>query len=119
MSHRLAIAGRLLLTALGCREQNRFTVYPMHPTALTLPGLLALAVLLLHQWRSDWNILGIICLLAPSLSVVTVLIRRDNPRIRLRSHIERDLPGMRNELCLFLATGIMAALNLYAGFVMT
>jgi hypothetical protein len=104
----LAASG-LLLTALGCREQNRFTGYPMHPSALTLPGLLALAVLLLHQWRSDWHILGIICLLAPSLSILTVLIHRDNPLIRLRNHIHRDLPGMRNELCLFLAAGIMAA----------
>ena len=108
----------LLITALGCRDQAGFTGYPMHPSALALPGLLALAVLVLHQWRSDWHILGVICLLAPTLSVLTVVLRRDAPWLRLHQHITGNLPGMQNELCLFLAAGVMAAgLNaLFAGF---
>lgn len=111
-------AAALLITALGCRDQSEFTGYPMHPSALALPGLLALAVLLLHHWRSDWHILGVICLLAPTLSILTVLIRRKEPFIRLRRHIGSTLPDMQNELCLFLAAGLMAAgLNaLFAGF---
>ena len=99
----------ILITAVGCRERTEFTGYPMHPRALALPGLLALAVLLLHQWRSDWHILGIICLLAPALSVLTVALRRDEPSKRLYRHISTTLPDMQNELCLFLAAGLMAA----------
>jgi hypothetical protein len=108
----------LLITALERGKQSEFTGYPMHPSALALPGLLALAVLLLHQWHSDWHILGVICLLAPALSILTVTIRRQEPFERLRHHIDSTLPGMQNELCLFLAAGLMAAgLNaVFAGF---
>lgn len=108
----------LLMTALGCQRNGEFTGYPMHPAALALPGLLALAVLILHEWKRDWHILGIICLLAPTLSVAVLFVRDPAPLGRLRHHLATDLPGMRNELSLFLAAGVMAAgLNaLFAGF---
>ncbi len=108
----------LLLTGVFCREHDVFTGYPMHLSALALPGLLALAVLLLHQWHGEWHILGVISLLAPALSVTTVVLRRPAPLQRLRQHVEESLPGMQNELSLFLAAGIMAAgLNaVFAGF---
>ncbi len=111
-------ASALLLTIGFCRDREDFTGYPMHLSALTLPGLLALAVLLLHQWHGEWHILGIISLLAPALSVSTVLLRRPEPLQRLRRHVGEGLPGMQNELSLFLAAGVMAAgLNaLFAGF---
>jgi hypothetical protein len=108
----------LLITGLGCQGNRAFTGYPMHPTALALPGLLALAVLILHEWKRDWHILGIICLLAPSLSVIVLFTRDEAPTSRLQKHVANDLPGMRNELSLFLAAGVMAAgLNaVFAGF---
>jgi hypothetical protein len=111
-------AAALLLTALGRQQHQEFIGYPMHPKALALPGLLALTVLLLHQWHHEWHILGVISLLAPSLAVITVTLRRDRPLSHLRQQIEHNLPGMQNELCLFLAAGVMAAgLNaLFAGF---
>lgn len=102
-------AAALLLTALGYRDRETFIGYPMHLSALTLPGLLALAVLLLHQWRSDWHILGIISLLAPSLSLLVLIARRREALERLGRHIRVELPGMQNELALFLAAGLMAA----------
>jgi hypothetical protein len=99
----------LLITGLGCQGNRAFTGYPMHPAALALPGLLALAVLILHEWKRDWHILGIICLLAPTLSVVVLFARDGAPMSRLQKHVSSDLPGMRNELSLFLAAGVMAA----------
>ncbi|MCU7797414.1 MAG: hypothetical protein KZQ75_09810 [Candidatus Thiodiazotropha sp. (ex Myrtea spinifera)] len=99
----------LLMTALGCQRSDNFTGYPMHISALTLPALLALGVLLLHQWKSDWHILGIICLLAPTLSLLVLFIRFKHPLTRIQNHITVDLPGMQNELSLFLAAGVMAA----------
>jgi hypothetical protein len=108
----------LLITALSCQHNGEFTGYPMHPAALALPGLLALAVLILHEWNRNWHILGIICLLAPTLSVGVLFARDGAPMKRLQRHIASDLPGMRNELSLFLAAGVMAAgLNaVFAGF---
>ena len=102
-------AAALLVTALGCQRDNAFTGYPMHFTALFLPGCLALGVLILHQWKPDWHILGIISLLAPTLSILVLTRRHPSPISRARSHIETDLPGIRNELSLFLAAGVMAA----------
>ncbi|MES9854175.1 MAG: hypothetical protein ABW170_20370 [Candidatus Thiodiazotropha sp. L084R] len=102
-------ASALLFTALGCQGNDQFTGYPMHPSALILPGILALFVLLLHQWHSDWHILGIIALLAPTLSLAVTSIRHPRPHIRTVEHITKDLPGMQNELTLFLAAGVMAA----------
>ena len=99
----------LLLTALGCQHNDQFTGYPMHPSALILPGFLALCVLLLHQWKSDWHILGIIALLAPGLSLTVLFTRHRQPLSRALKHITTDLPGMQNELSLFLAAGVMAA----------
>ncbi|MCG8037041.1 MAG: hypothetical protein JAZ19_08385 [Candidatus Thiodiazotropha taylori] len=104
----LAVAA-LLFTALGCQRNQQFTGYPMHPQALLLPGVLAICVLLLHQWHSDWHILGIIALLAPGLSLAVLFLRHPQPRSRALQHITTDLPGMQNELTLFLAAGVMAA----------
>ncbi|MCG8125649.1 MAG: hypothetical protein N0E55_17070, partial [Candidatus Thiodiazotropha taylori] len=104
----LAVAA-LLFTALGCQRNQQFTGYPMHPQALLLPGVLAICVLLLHQWHSDWHILGIIALLAPGLSLAVLFLRHPQPRSRALKHITTDLPGMQNELTLFLAAGVMAA----------
>lgn len=99
----------LLLTALGCQGNDQFTGYPMHPSALILPGILALSVLVLHQWNSDWHILGIIALLAPTLSLTVTLVRHSRPYSRVLQHITEELPSMQNELTLFLAAGVMAA----------
>lgn len=108
----------LLMTGLSCQHSSDFTGYPMHPAALALPGLLALAVLILHEWQPAWHILGIICLLAPTLSVAVLFARDGAPMQSLQHHVATDLPGMRNELSLFLAAGVMAAgLNaIFAGF---
>lgn len=108
----------LLLTGSGRREPRQFVGYPMHPSALALPAVLALAVMSLHQVQPEWHILGIICLLSPALSLIVVLIRRRQPGQRLQRHITRDMPTMHNELCLFLAANVMAAgLNtLFQGF---
>jgi hypothetical protein len=113
----LAISA-LLFTALGCQRNDQFTGYPMHPAALVLPAILAICVLILHQWYSDWHILGIIALLAPSLSLTILFLRHSTPFRQIREHIASDLPSMQNELVLFLAAGIMAAgLNaLFASF---
>ncbi|MCU7848569.1 MAG: hypothetical protein KZQ89_11300 [Candidatus Thiodiazotropha sp. (ex Lucinoma kastoroae)] len=99
----------LLITGFNCRDQQHFVGYPMHPSALALPAMLALAVLVLHQVRPAWHILGIICLLSPSLALLVVTLNRHQPLPLLHQHITQEMPGMHNELSLFLAAGVMAA----------
>ncbi|WP_316367162.1 hypothetical protein [Candidatus Thiodiazotropha sp. CDECU1] len=99
----------LLITGKGTRNPKAFVGYPMHPSALALPAVLALAVLVLHQVRPDWHILGIICLLSPTLALIVISARRQQPRRRLQRHISQDMPTMHNELSLFLAANVMAA----------
>ncbi|PUB86135.1 MAG: hypothetical protein DBP02_03790 [gamma proteobacterium symbiont of Ctena orbiculata] len=108
----------LMITGYSRRQPREFVGYPMHPSALALPAVLALAILLIHQLRPEWHILGIICLLSPMLALIVVSARRQQPLLQLQRHITHDIPTMHNELCLFLAANVMAAgLNaLFQGF---
>ncbi|MES9975210.1 MAG: hypothetical protein ABW094_13190 [Candidatus Thiodiazotropha sp.] len=108
----------LMITGYSRRQPREFVGYPMHPSALALPAVLALAILLIHQLRPEWHILGIICLLSPTLALIVVSARRQQPLLQLQRHITHDIPTMHNELCLFLAANVMAAgLNaLFQGF---
>ena len=99
----------LAITALACRQPQQFVGYPMHLGALWLPITLAVSVLLLHQAMPDVPVLGIICLLAPLITVLTLWLRREAPLQKLRDHVRQDMPGMKNELVLFLAAGVMAS----------
>ena len=101
----------LAITALGAvREGMRdFAGYPMHFGTLWLPATLAGLVLTLHGAFPDWPVLTIICLLAPGIAVVYVLLTNARPAARLTAHLRSGLPGMSNELLLFLSAGVMAA----------
>ncbi|MDD3517317.1 MAG: hypothetical protein PHQ14_03120 [Chromatiales bacterium] len=108
----LPLAVLALVVTVSSRSRARdveFTGYPMHFGALWLPATLALLVLLVHAIRPDWPVLVVICLLAPLLSIAYALLHRTQAAGALRRHVERDLPGMSNELLLFLAAGVMAA----------
>ncbi|MEW8024421.1 MAG: hypothetical protein AB2803_12065 [Candidatus Thiodiazotropha sp.] len=107
----------LMITGYSRRHPRKFVGYPMHPSALALPAILALAILLIHQLQPEWHILGIICLLSPTLALLIVSTRQQ-PLLQLQRHITQDIPTMHNELCLFLAANVMAAgLNaLFQGF---
>lgn len=101
----------LTVTSLGTSraEAERFTGYPMRYTTLWLPALLALLVITLHQGSPDWPVLTIICLLAPSIAILVSLWQTHGRPTALIRHLRFGLPGMTNELLLFLAAGIMAA----------
>jgi hypothetical protein len=91
-------------------EAKQFIGYPMHFDALWIPGLLASAVLLLHQLQPDIPILTLIALLSLGLTLSLLLIRyRTAGTGKFIGHIETNLPGMSGELCLFLAAGVLAA----------
>lgn len=97
------------ITAFSCRSAEQFVGYPMHLGALWLPALLALAVLLIHQVYPELSVLGVICLLAPLITVITLWLKQQPVMSSIKRHITQDLPGMHNELALFLAAGVMAS----------
>ncbi|ART83222.1 hypothetical protein CBP31_11845 [Oceanisphaera profunda] len=85
-----------------------FVGYPLHLSALLLPSLLAISVLLLHKLLPDLSILAIITLLAPLFSLSLVLLKRGSPYSAIKQLVNGRLPQMGNELALFLAAGILA-----------
>lgn len=101
----------LLFILLEARRQGAqaFVGYPMNPAALWLPALLAVMILAVHAVKPEVSILGLIALLAPAVTVVTLMLRQENAGIALGRHIREGLPAMRAELVLFLSAGVTAA----------
>jgi hypothetical protein len=95
---------------LGRRpEVNAFTGYPLHFGALWIPALLALLVLLIHQWRPQVPILSLVSALSLTVTLVVVLARDAIGGMqRFAAFTRTGLPRMANELALFLAAGVLA-----------
>ena len=114
----LSIAGlpaaglALLLAAISlCRhpEAGKMAGYPMHFEALWLPALLALLVLVARWLWPDIQILTWVSLLSLLLCLLVLLSRGVGSGLSTaRQHIERQLPQMGGELCLFLAAGLLS-----------
>lgn len=88
----------------------RFHGFPFQRDALTLPCLLAVAVLVTRWWLDTVPVLALIALLAP-LCVLAVLIARvgfETTATRCIDHVRNELPRMSGELWLFLAAGVLA-----------
>lgn len=89
---------------------ENFVGYPLHLESLWVPAVLAISVLLLHEWRPQWPVLAIIAAMALLVTVLTLMARR-GPQAGtvLRRHVHTRLPAMNGELTLFLAAGILSA----------
>ena len=90
-------------------DVDAFSGYPINFGSLWLPGLLGLAILLAHSWRPSLSVLGLIALLAPTVTVAALVVTRREPARTLAEHVRTGLPAMRGELVLFLSAGVMAA----------
>ena len=91
-------------------EIESFVGYPTHLGALKVPALLIITVVILSQ---VFKSIAILVLIAISALLVTgsVLILRHGLHgcaLRLREYISDGLPRIVNELCLFLAAGVLA-----------
>ncbi|MEM7292569.1 MAG: hypothetical protein AAF420_04110 [Pseudomonadota bacterium] len=92
-------------------EVDGFVGYPMHASALLVPALLVITVLTLSATLEGNPILALI---AASALLVTggVLLARSGTVSAARDLFEfvaTGLPRIVNELCLFLAAGVLAA----------
>jgi len=94
---------------VSARDAEAFVGYPIHFASLWLPGLLAGVILLAHSWRPSLSVLGLIALLAPTVSTAAVMLTERRPARLLVDHVRYGLPAMRGELVLFLSAGVMAA----------
>jgi len=89
---------------------REFAGYPIRLEALWVPAALAVGVLLVHELERRWSVLVIITLLAPVLTVATLLVREGNRTgASLLRLIRLRLPEMSGELSLFLAAGALSA----------
>lgn len=103
----LLLSGRELTRRAGGLD---FVGYPMHFGALWIPGLLALMVMVAHEFFPDVPVLTFISSLSIALTAVVLLIRnRETVMAQLRNHLQSGLPQMSGELALFLAAGVLAA----------
>ena len=93
------------------QEVENFVGYPTHLAALKIPAILIVTVVAMSQLFSAIPILVVIAMSALLVTSSTLLVRNGLAAslTRLRQHSTDGLPGMVNELCLFLAAGVLAA----------
>ena len=116
----LAVAGiplALVLIVLAVRDLSRdpalvreFAGYPMRPSALWVPGLLALIVVAGHWLVPSWSTLAIVTCAAPVMAVSITMLRAGvvEGGSNVARHAFLRLPAMRGEISLFLAAAVFA-----------
>lgn len=103
----LLLAGWQLARWPGAAD---FIGYPMHFSALWIPGLLAALVLGLHLLLPAVPILSLISALSLLLTLGVLAVRHGGDAlVRFNGHVRDGLPRMSGELALFLAAGVLAA----------
>jgi hypothetical protein len=105
----------LVYTFFECLWTDRdrlqhYAGYPLHFSALWIPGVLVIGVVAVHRLHPEISVLLIVASLSLLLTVLVSLLR--NPREAmpsLRLHTLTGLPAMSGELALFLSAGILSA----------
>ncbi len=91
-------------------EVENFVGYPTHLSALKVPAILIMVVITMSQLFPDQSILVLIALSALLVTTSVLLLRHGigGSMARLRDYSYTGLPRIVNELCLFLAAGVLA-----------
>ncbi|OOY45106.1 hypothetical protein BOV92_06665, partial [Solemya velum gill symbiont] len=88
---------------------EEFRGYPMHFEALLTPAILAVAVLVLHNYLPDIPIITLIALLSVTLTLMVLSLREPHHVMhKSASFVLNGLHRMSGELILFLAAGVLA-----------
>jgi len=88
------------------RTKGDFNGYPIRRESLFIPMFLASCVIFFHYIWSDISILVLICLLAPSATIL--LMRTASRRKSLTHFVNHKLPQIGSQFALFLAAGIFS-----------
>lgn len=94
---------------VGRRASPQFVGYPIRYDSLRVPGLMAVAVIIIHLLYPSLSVIALISLLGPLLAVSMLLPRGGYGRRQLHQQVVANLPRMGNELGLFLSAGVLAA----------
>jgi hypothetical protein len=91
-------------------EVENFVGYPTHLSALKVPAILIITVALMSQLLAATSILVLIAIsgLLVTASVLVVRHGVTGSITRLQAYVVNGLPRIVNELCLFLAAGVLA-----------
>ncbi|MCP4471074.1 MAG: hypothetical protein GY815_10375 [Gammaproteobacteria bacterium] len=91
-------------------EVENFVGYPTHLSALKVPAILIIVVITLSRLFPDKSILILIAVSALLVTISVLLLRHGigGTIIRLQGYSTAGLPRIVNELCLFLAAGMLA-----------
>ena len=92
-------------------EVENFVGYPTHLDALKVPLVLILTVVAMSQLLSTTSILVLIAISALLVTVTVLVLRHGTAGSiqRMQVYVINGLPRIVNELCLFLAAGVLAA----------
>ncbi len=91
-------------------EVESFVGYPTHLSALKVPAILIITVVLISQLLPTTPILVLIAIsaLLVTCSVLILRLGMIGSIERLKTYVTNGLPRIVNELCLFLAAGVLA-----------
>ena len=91
-------------------EVENFVGYPTHLSALKVPALLIVTVVLLSQLLAETSILVLIAISGLLVTASVLVVRHGiaGSISRLQAYVVNGLPRIVNELCLFLAAGVLA-----------
>ncbi|MCH8503691.1 MAG: hypothetical protein LAT50_05145 [Ectothiorhodospiraceae bacterium] len=112
----IAIGTSLTLVALGTtwftmarQADHAFHGYPLKYANLRVPAIMAVLVIIAHLLLPDVPILIIVTATAPLIALAYLLPRGRTGRRTLIDHIRFNLPGINNEVWLFISAGVLAA----------
>ncbi|UTW01082.1 hypothetical protein KDW99_08150 [Marinomonas rhizomae] len=88
------------------RTKGDFNGYPIRRESLLIPILLASCVIFFHYIWPDISILVLICVLAPSATLL--LMRTASRKTSLLHFVNHKLPQIGSQFALFLAAGIFS-----------
>jgi hypothetical protein len=91
-------------------EMESFVGYPTHLSALLVPAILIITVVLISQLLPTTPILVLIAISALLVTCSVLILRHGmiGSIERLKTYVTNGLPRIVNELCLFLAAGVLA-----------
>ena len=91
-------------------EVENFVGYPTHLSALKVPAILIIVVITMSWLFPDKSILVLIAISALLVTTSVLLLRHGigGTIARLQEYSATGLPRIVNELCLFLAAGVLA-----------
>ncbi len=105
----LAVFGVLFFTGWDVWRTgiSNFEGYPLRPNTLILPVMLSLSVLVGKWLFPAMNIIALIALMAPIISII--LMPKEQLGNKLKTHVTEHLSSIGNQVVLFLGAGLLAA----------